>query len=287
MPKNSTHTFAIGDVHGCAGLLGELLEEIELKAQKHGMDYRIVLLGDIIDRGPDSRRAMDLVIATLRDVPGSKLILGNHESLLLRAIDGDDFDIYRWTSQGGEVALHSYGFPAGERVTAEAIRSVIGEEHIACMQVAEHYVELEQHILVHAGVRPGIPIKRQSLHDLMWIREGFLDCVESFGKIIVHGHTPNIGKEVEVWPNRIAVDTYGYASNILSAVQISPTGEISVMQSEAFGGICFRTTQEEPRLMSWEAVMNAKGFELQVQDGLAVPGDHIVHEPIPEAAPTS
>lgn len=78
MPKNSTHTFPIGDVHGCAGLLGELLGEIELKAQKHGLDYRVVFLGDIIDRGPDSRRAMDLVIATLRDLPGSKLILGNH-----------------------------------------------------------------------------------------------------------------------------------------------------------------------------------------------------------------
>lgn len=252
MSKNSKHTYAIGDVHGCAQLLKVMLDEIDRAARLEGIEYRVVFLGDIIDRGPDSRGAMELVISTLRDIPGSKLVLGNHESLLLRAIDGDDFDIYRWTSQGGDATLHSYGVPASEMITAKAIRSVIGEEHLACMQKAEHYIEFEHHILVHAGIRPGIPIKCQSHHDLMWIREGFLDYADTFGKTIVHGHTPTAGKEVEIWPNRIAIDTHAYASNILSAVQISPSGGISVLQSESTGGYMLLTTQEEPRQMNWK-----------------------------------
>ncbi|QDG93251.1 serine/threonine protein phosphatase [Rhizobium sp. NIBRBAC000502774] len=272
MLQESKHTFAIGDVHGCAALLGELLNAIKIKALEESLDYRVVFLGDIIDRGPDSRAAMDLVVAALRDVPGSKLILGNHESLLLQAIDGDDFDVYKWRSQGGDAALHSYGLTADTCVTSESIRNAIGTAHLACMEGAEHYVELEHHILVHAGVRAGTAIEQQSHYDLMWIREGFVDCVELFGKTIVHGHTPNVGKDVEVWPNRIAVDTFAYETNVLSAVHIMPTGEISVMQSEALGGIFPSTTEEEPKRMDWAAVMKAAGFQLEIEKGLAVPG---------------
>lgn len=276
MSQDSKHTFAIGDVHGCAALLDNLLDAIKIKALEESLDYRVVFLGDIIDRGPDSSAAMDLVISTLRDVPGSKLILGNHESLLLRAIDGDDFDIYNWRSQGGDETLRSYGMTGGACATSESIRDTIGAEHLACMAAAEHYVELEHHILVHAGVRPGIVIENQTHYDLMWIRDGFIDCVESFGKIVIHGHTPNRGKSVEIWPNRIAVDTWAYETSILSAVQITPTGEIFVMQAEAIGGILFETTEEDARQMSWEAVMKAAGFKLEIKDGLAVAGAQLL-----------
>lgn len=277
MPMNTMHTFAIGDVHGCADLLEALLVEIKDKAEREGFDYRVVFLGDVIDRGPDSRRAMELVIETLRDVAESKLILGNHESLLLRAVEGDDFDVYRWVSQGGMEALHSYGFRVGDKITPEAIASAVGEEHLACMRTAERYVELEGHILVHAGVRPGTPMKRQSHHDLMWIREGFLDYVESFGKVIVHGHTPTTWRSVEVWPNRIAVDTHAYERALLSAVQIDPTGAISTLQSEDL--FTLQVFEEEPRRMTWEAVLRKKGFELEIVDGFARPGAPILEEP--------
>uniref|UniRef100_A0A7C1T8D7 Calcineurin-like phosphoesterase domain-containing protein n=1 Tax=Agrobacterium albertimagni TaxID=147266 RepID=A0A7C1T8D7_9HYPH len=63
MPMNMMHMFAIGDVYGCADLLEALLAEIKGKAEQEGFDYRLVFLGDIIDRGPDSRQAMELVIA--------------------------------------------------------------------------------------------------------------------------------------------------------------------------------------------------------------------------------
>lgn len=274
MPMNTMHTFAIGDVHGCADLLEALLVEIKDMAEQEGYNYRVVFLGDVIDRGPDSRRAMELVIETLRNVPESKLIQGNHESLLLRAIEGDDFDVYRWVSQGGMEALHSYGFRGGGKITPQAIASAVGEEHLTCMRTAERYVELEGHILVHAGVRPGTPMKRQSHHDLMWIREGFLDYVESFGKVIVHGHTPTTWRSVEVWPNRIAVDTHAYERALLSAVQIDPTGAISTLQAEDFGTL--QVFEDEPRRMTWEAVLRKKGYEMQIVDGFARPGTPIL-----------
>lgn len=76
MSKDSIHTFAIGDVHGRADLLEEMLLGIGQKSVRERFAYRIVFLGDIIDRGPESCRALDLVVETLRELPGSKLIRG-------------------------------------------------------------------------------------------------------------------------------------------------------------------------------------------------------------------
>lgn len=110
--------------------------------------------------------------------------------MLLRAIDGDNFDVYEWVSQGGHGSASFVRVQGRDKITPEAIASAVGDKDLACMLTAEHYVELEGHILAHAGVRPGIPMERQRYCDFMWIREGFLDYVEFFGKIIVHGHTP-------------------------------------------------------------------------------------------------
>ncbi len=252
MSGDQVHTFAIGDVHGCGTLLEELLLSIRTKARRGGFPFRIVFLGDIIDRGPYSRWSMEQVVRTLDEVPGSKLILGNHESLLLRAIDGEDHDVRRWLEAGGDTALVSYGHPAEQPVTAEAIRSAIGEEHISCMRNAERYVELDKHFLVHAGLRPGIPLGEQDPYDLIWIREGFLDYCGTFEKMVVHGHTPTLRDDVELWEHRLAVDTYAYGSGVLSAVHISPTGEVSAIQaiSQCDGMFC-NTMEMMPLEMNW------------------------------------
>lgn len=82
--SDSVHTYVIGDIHGCADLLDEMLWGIKRRARRAGVEYRIVFLGDIMDRGPHSKWAIDLVIEALAEVPGSRLILGNHDWLLLR-----------------------------------------------------------------------------------------------------------------------------------------------------------------------------------------------------------
>lgn len=170
MSSNQIHTFAIGDVHGRADLLKALLSDIAKKASRLVDGYRVIFLGEIIDRGPGSRKALGLVAETLSTVPGSRLVLGNHDSYPLRIIDETDpfrkqALLLHWISQmGGAATLASYGFDFGE-ATLNFAAEVIDQEHIDVLRAAQHYVELDHHILVHAevwnpaspsGVRPPI-----------------------------------------------------------------------------------------------------------------------------------
>lgn len=105
-------TYAIGDVHGRADLLATTLEFIENENITAPADYRVIFLGDIVDRGPDSTKAMDLVVTELGLRQNSRLILGNHEEFLLLFLDRPDkrhivFD--HWMSNGGVAAASSYG----------------------------------------------------------------------------------------------------------------------------------------------------------------------------------
>ncbi|MBB3590659.1 serine/threonine protein phosphatase 1 [Rhizobium sp. BK529] len=233
--NGSLHTFAIGDVHGRADLLREMLAGIADKVRQEGIRHRIVFLGDIMDRGPESRAAMDLVIRTLREIPVSKLIRGNHDAIPLRLLGEPDPATQatlaaHWWDLGGGETMASYGLPWGAPITPNEIRRRMDDEHLACLRAAERYVELDHHILVHAGLKPGIPLNEQDSHSLMWIRDEFLNSPESFGKVVVHGHTITASGRVEIFPNRIAIDTGAFATNILSALHIKPSGDVAVLQ---------------------------------------------------------
>ncbi|MEF3133407.1 metallophosphoesterase [Rhizobium sp. 268] len=234
----STHTFAIGDVHGRADLLRNLLDGILDRAGRTGYAFRIVFLGDIIDRGPDSREAMNLVSSTLKQIPGSRLVLGNHDSFVLRILDEQDPSrkqalLLHWISKmGGGATLASYGFDFSN-ADLDRILDVVDIDHVAILRGAEKYVELDDHILVHAGVVPGVPLARQDPYKLMWIREPFLSFPESFGKTVVHGHTPTSSLMVERFHDRIAIDTGAYDRSILSALHIPPRGSEKVLQALA------------------------------------------------------
>lgn len=242
MQDDHIHTFAIGDVHGRADLLKPLLERISKKAESSGFEYRVVFLGDIIDRGPDSRKAMDLVAQTLDTVPGSRLILGNHDSYPLRIIDEVDPPrkqalLLHWiTRMGGAATLSSYGFNFAE-VSLDVVREAIDPVHIAIFRAAQHYVEMEDYILVHAGLEPGVPLQSQDPYQLMWIREPFLHHAGSFEKVVVHGHTPIDTAWVQQFPNRIAVDTGAYKSDILSALHIPNSGALEIIKAYKLAGV--------------------------------------------------
>lgn len=234
----SVHTFAIGDVHGRADLLRALLDGISRQAACLGIVYRIVFLGDIVDRGPDSRQAMNLVAETLKLLPASRLILGNHDSFILRILD--ETDLFRkqalllhWIAKmGGAATLASYGFDFSD-AALDRILDVVDVDHVAILRAAERYVELDHHILVHAGVEPGVPLARQDPYKLMWIREPFLSFTGSFRKTVVHGHTPTSSLMVERFHRRIAIDTGAHDRSILSALRIPPRGSEKVLQAVA------------------------------------------------------
>ena len=94
------------------------------------------------------------------------------------------------------------------------------------------YVELPGHVLVHAGIAPGVPLAEQTAYDLMWIREPFLSHGGPFGKTVVHGHSVTTSGRCEVFANRIGIDTGAYESGRLSAVHIEPSGSISFLGTE-------------------------------------------------------
>jgi len=260
MPDSQLHTFAVGDVHGRADLLDELLWGIKCKATVEAFAYRVIFLGDIIDRGPASFQAMEVVVNTLNSIPGSKLIRGNHDSFPLRILDAEDPTMEskfcsHWGSVGGLETLRSYGY-YGTEITADTVREVFCAEHLACLRSADRYVELGHHILVHAGIVPGVSLCDQSDHDLMWIRNGFLTHPGSFGKVVVHGHTITESGKVEIFDNRIAVDTGAYRTGSLSAIEISPEGDVTVFhayESNEPGGFSFRQVANQdcyPLLMA-------------------------------------
>ena len=211
MPSASSVIYAIGDVHGRRDLLERLLLAIEDDAARHGARWRIVFLGDIIDRGPESRQAIDLVIRTLHGVPGSQLILGNHEEFVLRFLDQPEERRQigeLWLRNGGEETLASYGIDLS--ISPDEIAARLAEEfpaHVEALRSAEWRVETERYFLVHGGVDPQVRLDRQDPETTRWIRHEFLDFTGPLPKVVVHGHTPTDSFLPEVHANRIGIDT--------------------------------------------------------------------------------
>ena len=102
------------------------------------------------------------------------------------------------------------------RELAEAFRRVVPKNHLEFLDNLAFTYVCGDFFFAHAGVRPGMPLRRQSERDLLFIREDFLLCEEDFGKIIVHGHTPVIQPDVR--PNRINIDTGAYATGRLTCL---------------------------------------------------------------------
>jgi serine/threonine protein phosphatase 1 len=217
-------TFAIGDVHGRADLLERLLGYIAAIADQ---PYQVMFLGDLIDRGPDSKSAIELAIETVKSIPGSKLILGNHDHFPLRIIDefspeNKERAIKHWLFQiGGDATVRSYGFEPNS-FTYDDLITRFPAEHLAFIRNASHYVELDQQILVHAGLSPNVPLERQTLKDLTWITDPFLTFEGKFDKTVVHGHTVTPNCQPEIFGCRIGIDTGAYLSGILTAVHLIP-----------------------------------------------------------------
>lgn len=217
--------YAIGDIHGRTDLLDALLAYIRAE----GEGNRVVFLGDLIDRGPDSRGVLDMVAAHLRENDGSHLILGNHDwflrEFLLDRLDPDD--LRRWIDQyGAEGALRSYGI-ADPAADWEATRHRILEgwpEHRDVLRAAGHVLVEEPFCFVHAGLRPHVPLARQTAEDLMWIKAEFLEYRGPFEYRVVHGHTPTASGLPEVYPNRIALDTHAFKSGHLTAAVLEGGG---------------------------------------------------------------
>jgi len=200
-------TYAIGDIHGCFTKLRNLLRHIE---QHRGQNpYRLVFLGDYIDRGPRSRDTLELLIKTQASDPERVICLrGNHDDMALDAARGD---WQMWLLNGGDATLRSYGVRHARDLP---------REHLDWMGALPLAYADNKRFFVHAGVEPGVPLDEQDRFTLLWIREPFLSDPRDHGLFVVHGHTPT--EVPELLPNRLNLDTGACFGGPLTAAVFDP-----------------------------------------------------------------
>lgn len=209
--------YAIGDIHGCADRLGVMHKLIADDMQARPLaEVTLVHLGDYIDRGEDSAGVISRLLQSWPK-PGPRIVnlMGNHEEMMLAALDlGDTDSVMHWLSNGGADTLASWGVP--RRAKPRDWPRDIPAPHIAFLRGLALRHEAGGYIFVHAGLRPGVPLERQSRHDMLWIREPFLSWQGELPAVVVHGHTPE--HDVVKRANRIGVDTGAVMGGVLTCV---------------------------------------------------------------------
>lgn len=216
-----TVSYIIGDIHGQAEMLERLLANIHSRHKwkspdKHG---KIVYLGDYIDRGVESLRVIDLAIKGI-DGFSNIFLKGNHEQLLMEAMQSDDRNVWNnWMSAGGEITLKSLGYDLFQsKFDPVLLKELLGEERVEWLYKLELTHQFDDIICVHAGFLPEVPILEQVEKDMLWIRKRFLQSNYDFGLGVIHGHTPDDAPVTKL--NRICLDTGAGMGGELTALVV-------------------------------------------------------------------
>lgn len=203
-------TYAIGDIHGMIKPLIRLLVDIKLDAGRK--PYKLVFLGDYIDRGPDSKAVIQCLIDLKKDLGPENVItlMGNHEDMLLNA--------YRdWKISYGTNTLTSYD---------ALFTGNIPDSHMDFIKNLDLFHETKYNIFVHAGIdfeeyENNKSMENQVISSLLWKRYPSGFNPDNFSKVLVHGHTPHL--YVEKLPNRINLDSAAVFNGKLSAARFEPS----------------------------------------------------------------
>ena len=219
--------YAIGDVHGEAGKLDQLLRFIREDAIRRKAPHRIVFLGDLVDRGPDSRRVVERAMHLARS-EDAIVIKGNHEELMLHAFDNrESVGIYWWAENGGDETITSYMAANG---VCDDWRDAFDDAHISWLRALPVMVRDEPRglVFVHGGIDPKT-FPECSDEVRMWTRSHkffdsgrWPDRPELHDILVVHGHTPTVDFEPHAGPRRINVDTGACFGGPLTCVVLGP-----------------------------------------------------------------
>jgi len=187
--------YAIPDIHGQAAQLDAALARI---ARDGGADARIVFLGDLVDRGPDSRSVIERLMRGQQEGRPWTVLRGNHDQMFLDFLDHGILHPPRVASGlswlhprlGGDATLASYGVTtSGPAPDPAEARAAVPQAHRDWLAHLPFWLEAGTLLFVHAGICPGVALDRQDPDDLMWIRAGFLDHPDPHPWLVVHGHT--------------------------------------------------------------------------------------------------
>jgi serine/threonine protein phosphatase 1 len=226
MPDDFVAIYAIGDVHGRYDLLTMLERTIVGESARFHGPKLLVMLGDYVDRGPQSAEVIEHLMAPPPEGFIRICLAGNHEEVMGEFLRHPQANT-DWLEFGGTETLRSYGIAPQD--LEDALRSTprlrkllaaVPQSHRDFIEGLGGMLVLPGLTFVHAGIRPGVMIEEQEDSDLLWIRYDFIDSDEDFGTVVVHGHTPVIAAEIRA--NRIAIDTGAFATGILSGVALRP-----------------------------------------------------------------
>jgi len=214
--------YAIGDIHGRLDLFARLIRLIRLDGEKRAARRtRIILIGDIVDRGPDTAP----LVERLRDMSARQrdlvVLKGNHEEIMVEALRGDGAAFRHWRKFGGDATLRSWGVPEEAFAQPEAdilvaARRLVPRAVVRWLARLPIMFRSRDFLFVHAGIRPGVALDDQERADLLWIGKDFLESADTHPAVIVHGHS--IVEKPAFLGNRIALYTGSYRTGRLTAV---------------------------------------------------------------------
>lgn len=174
-------------------------------------DFRLITLGDHVDRGPDSAGVIDFVM----NPPGGMEVIalrGNHEEAMVNSLLHEMPDLKaRWLKSGGIQAMESYGYRDGKMPSRLL-------EHLEFMQNMPTFHDDGKRLFVHAGVNPWKPLREQTDRDFVHSRKHFLENIHQLDRLVIHGHTPSKSKEIEYYQWRINLDTAVFKTGRMPAV---------------------------------------------------------------------
>jgi serine/threonine protein phosphatase 1 len=226
---DDTVVYAIGDIHGMAGLLDDLLHKIIDDMSMLGRKAVIIFLGDMIDRGPESKRTLEVVhqlIESNSQALSVHALLGNHEKMLFEFIDKPEKAGSQWLRHGGDATLKSFGVhPPQQEPNAKHLRYLRDElvgrlppEHLHWLKTLPKQFTIGDYFFCHASINARKTLQQQSDEDLLWSRRFPGDGDGPMEKILVHGHLPV--QEPLIAKYHINVDTGAYATGCLTAVKL-------------------------------------------------------------------
>jgi serine/threonine protein phosphatase 1 len=237
---DGTRYYVIGDIHGRNDLFKALIDAIEAEASAASdIDIRVVLLGDLVDRGPASAQ----VVASARTWQQRRqvdILAGNHEQMFLESFEKTQV-LRHFIRHGGRETILSYGVPEDRynEATVEELQELmhqyVPEEDREFVGGFDEMIVAGDYLFVHAGIQPGVSLEEQNREDLLWIREQFLDHEGQHPYYVVHGHT--IFEDIDVRANRLGIDTGAYRSGRLTALVLEGSSRRLIQAVETDGVI--------------------------------------------------